>query len=357
MKFDFVIGNPPYQEESEGEVSRSNAQKPRTNVFQFFQEQADNLCEKSSCLVYPGGRWIHQSGKGLKNFGKAQINDKHLSKVIFYPKSRTLFPSTDIPDGITIVVKDQQKVSSGFEYVYVGDAGEETILMDNPGDELMPLNPKDAAIMNKIGIFVKKYGLSYLHDAILPRSLFAIESTFFEKNPGSVRPYEDGMIIDPATEIKLFTNDKSGAGGRSIWFVAKKDSIKQNQKYISEWQVVVSSAHPGGQDGRDSQLSIIDDMSAFGRARVALRSFATKREAENFYAYAKCRFIRYAFLMTDEALGSVAKRVPDLKDYSDNQKLIDFSADIDRQICNLLDLSFEEIDYIASRVQNVKEIG
>lgn len=353
-KFDFVVGNPPYQEESEGVASKSNGQKPRTNIFHFFQEQADVVCKQSSCMVYPGGRWIHQSGKGLKNFGKKQINDVHLSKVMFYPKSSTLFPSIDIPDGISVVIKNRQKVSHGFEYVYMDDKCEESIQMDNPGDELMPLNPKDASIMSKIDRFVKKYGLSYLHDAILPRSLFAIESTFVEQNPDIVRPYEDGMIINPASDVKLFTNDKSGAGGRSMWFVTRKDAIKQNQKYISEWQVVVSSAHPGGQDGRDSQMAIIDNMSAFGRARVALRSFATKREAENFYAYANSLFIRYAFLMTDEALGSVAKRVPDLKDYSDNQMLIDFHNDIDKQMHNLLCLTSEEIDYIGNLVGEKK---
>lgn len=74
--FDYVIGNPPYQKESSDSVSKSNGQKPMTNIFQYFQNAADELTEDTSVLVYPGGRWIHQSGKGMQNFGKDQINDK-----------------------------------------------------------------------------------------------------------------------------------------------------------------------------------------------------------------------------------------------------------------------------------------
>ena len=69
----------------------------------------------------------------------------------------------------------------------------------------------------------------------------------------------------------------------------RKEKIAKNQSifYIDEWQVVVSSAHPGGQEGRDNQISIIDNHSAFGRARVALKSFKTEQEAQNFFKYVK----------------------------------------------------------------------
>lgn len=52
MKFDYVIGNPPYQEESETE-STTNGQKPRKNIFQHFQLQADEIATESSVLIYP----------------------------------------------------------------------------------------------------------------------------------------------------------------------------------------------------------------------------------------------------------------------------------------------------------------
>ena len=69
MKFDFVIGNPPYQEEAESE-STSNGQKPRKNIFQHFQIQADKIAKESSVLIYPGGRWMHQSRSEERRVGK-----------------------------------------------------------------------------------------------------------------------------------------------------------------------------------------------------------------------------------------------------------------------------------------------
>ena len=48
--FDYVIGNPPYQKESSDSVSKSNGQKPMTNIFQYFQNAADELTEDLSLI-------------------------------------------------------------------------------------------------------------------------------------------------------------------------------------------------------------------------------------------------------------------------------------------------------------------
>lgn len=90
-----------------------------TNIFQYFQKAADELAENASVLIYPGGRWIHQSGKGMQNFGKEQINDKSLSRVEFYPDAEELFGNAaSLSDGITIVTKNFKKTTDGFTYVY-----------------------------------------------------------------------------------------------------------------------------------------------------------------------------------------------------------------------------------------------
>lgn len=73
MKFDVVIGNPPYQEVV-AKKETNNGQKRVANIFQYFQELSDNLGECVS-LIYPGKRWIHRSGKGMSKFGLQQINE------------------------------------------------------------------------------------------------------------------------------------------------------------------------------------------------------------------------------------------------------------------------------------------
>ena len=336
MNFNAIVGNPPYQLTTAKQES-NNGQKTVTNIFQYFQLISDDLAKYTS-MIYPGKRWIHRSGKGLEQFGYNQINDVKLSLLEFFPDSTDLFKNVGIADGLSIVFKDKSKRTAGFDYVYSIHGHKMFRHIDAPGDELVTLDPSDAEITNCITHGIIKYKFSYLADSIFPRNLFSIESSFVEENPTLVREYNIGDTFDKDSEIKLFTNDKAGKAGRARWYIAKKEIIKTNANLLPYWKVVVSSANAGGQK-RSNQIAIVDNYSAFGRSRVALKVFKTKREAENFYKYATSDFIRYTFLLTDESLTSLAKQVPDIIDYTDNNAYINFSEDISTQLYNLFDIS------------------
>ena len=349
MKWDFCVGNPPYQEEVAKKETK-NGQKRSKSIFHYFQIAADEITNISSVLIYPAARWIHRSGKGMQEFGLSQINDPRLQKLIVYPQASDVFPSTEIADGVSIVVKRTAKKTNEFQYIYKrGTLNAETV-MQSPGQDLIPLDPNNLIIINKIKKFVQKKQLVFLYESVLSRKLFGIESDFVENNPDKVRPISDKF--DPKTEIKVFTNDKAGKAGRATWFIASKDIVQQNQHLINEWQVVVSSASPGAQK-RDNQMEIVDNHSVFGRSRVALKSFKTEKEAKNFYAYAKSNIIRYTMLLTYENLTSFAKLVPDIIDYTD-KSFVDFSKDIDAQLCKALGLTNEEYQYIVKNVKSIR---
>ena len=313
------------------------------SIFHHFQIISEKLGRFTS-LIYPGARWIHRSGKGLEQFGLKQINDKHLSLLAYYPNSTDVFKEVAIADGLSIVLKDMDKTQEGFTYCYSKQGETVYTKCSFPGTELFPLNPRDFLIVKKIDDFVKK-SFAFLHDSILPRSLFSIESDFVEKNPTLVREYVDEKSFNPEMEIKLFTNDKAGKSGRARWYVANKDIITTGREYLDKWKVIVSSANAGGQK-RSNQIAIADNHSAFGRSRVALKSFDTEKEAQNFLKYASSEIIRFAFLLTDESLTSLAKKVPDLLDYSDNNGIIDYDEDVDNQLYRLLGLNDEDRQYI-----------
>lgn len=155
--------------------------------------------------------------------------------------------------------------------------------------------------------------------------------------------------IRDAEEVKLFTNGKAGKAGRAQWYVAKRNVIEGNKEFIDQWKVVVSRANAGGQK-RDWQIEVFDNHSAFGRARVGLGSFKTKAEAENFYAYCTTYLIRFLFLMTEESLTSLARKVPDVLDYTKNNKLLDFTKDLNAQLYALCGLTAAEVKYIEKTI-------
>ena len=346
MKFNAIVGNPPYQIEVAKKQSETNGQATRKNIFQMFQILANALNPCFISMIYPGGRWIHRSGKGMEQFGLQQINDKMLEKVVFFPNSQEIFESVDIPDGISVVFKNRGKISSQFEYVYKEGGVIQDVIVNAPGERLIAINPRNDLIICKVEKFVEQKGLRFISDRILPRSLFGIESEFVEQNPKKVKILTADYQLDVDEEIKLFVNDKAGSAGRTRWYVVNRKLVKQSIEYIDQWQVVVSSAHPGGQEDRDWQLAIIDNHSAFGRSRVALGSFKTKVEAENFYKFCRSALVRFMFLMTDEALTSLGKKVPDLMDYTKKNPLVDFTKDLDEQLNKLVGLTKNEVEYI-----------
>ena len=347
-KFDVVVGNPPYQQETTDKTS-NNGQKSRKNIFHLFQIEADKIANDTTALIYPAGRWIHQSGKGVASFGLAQINDPSLAKIIYYPNSKDVFgTAADLADGVSIVIKNKNKNNEGFEYEYDSPSFHKTIHQINPGEELMPLDPRNGEIIDHIDSFVRINNLKYMHSGILPRSLFGIESDYIQNHKSSTFEYIQGEEV-PSGMIKAFTNDRAGKSGRAKWFVIPKKDVKKGNDSIYKWKVVVSSANAGGQK-RDNQLEIIDNQSVFGRSRVALKTFNTAEEAQNFYKYMKSYVIRFAFLMTDEALTSLGKKVPDLLNYKSDNGIIDFSGDVNAQLFDLLGLSDREKDYIIKYV-------
>ena len=341
MKFNAIVGNPPYQEVVDQKES-TNGQKVSISIFQYFQTISEKI-GKYTALIYPGSRWIHRSGKGLEKFGLTQMNDPHLALLEFFPCSKDIFKDVAIADGLSIVLKNMEKKECGFTYKYSVDGKTITIQANNPGNDMFSLNPQDNDIIKKLDKAIKSFGC--LHNSILPRNLFSIESNFVEKNPSLVKEYNDGDYYNPQTEIKLFTNDKAGKSGRARWYIANKNVITSGSEYLNKWKVIVSSANAGGQK-RSNQIAIVDNHSAFGRSRVALKTFETEKEAQNFFKYATSEIIRFAFLLTDESLTSLAKKVPDLLDYSDNNGIIDYDGDLNLQIYRLFCIDYKNQQYI-----------
>lgn len=101
MKFDFVIGNPPYQEQTDSESSRMPP------VYDKFMDASYRVGEKVE-LITPA-RFLFNAGYTPKAWNEKMLADPHF-KVLFYePNSSSIFPNTDIKGGIAISYRDDKQ--------------------------------------------------------------------------------------------------------------------------------------------------------------------------------------------------------------------------------------------------------
>jgi len=128
--------------------------------------------------------------------------------------------------------------------------------------------------------------------------------------------------------------------------------LKQPETKEPFADVASPSANAGGQK-RDCQLELLDNHSAFGRSRVALGMFKTKTEAENFMRFCQSDIVRFLFLMTDEALTTLAKEVPWFHEWKTADGLLDFNDDVNKQLCTLFKLTKPEATYVTKTTRTL----
>ncbi len=128
--------------------------------------------------------------------------------------------------------------------------------------------------------------------------------------------------------------------------------LKQPETKEPFADVASPCANAGGQK-RDWQLELLDNHSAFGRSRVALGMLKTKTEAENFMKFCQSNIVRFLFLMTDEALTTLAKEVPWFHEWKTADGLLDFTRDINTQLCTLFKLTKPETAYVTKTIHTL----
>ena len=91
MKFDAVVGNPPYQENAKGESTKD------TPIYNFFYDLAEKVGSKY-CLISPA-RFLFNAGSTDKNWNQKMLTDKHIKVEYYEQNSAKVFPNTDIKGG------------------------------------------------------------------------------------------------------------------------------------------------------------------------------------------------------------------------------------------------------------------
>lgn len=275
MKFDVIIGNPPYQLETGGYGRQA---KP---IYHLFIQQAIKLNPRYLTMIIPS-RWF-AGGMGLDKFRDMMINDKHIIKLVDFPNSKDCFPQNSISGGVCYFLRDKN-VESDCEFINLANNHEEKKIRSLNEFPVLVRYNKAIDIIRKVTL-QKEKTLDTIASSLMPFGL----STNVR---GNIKRNDNNEII-------LHTSE-------GIRFV-KTSIVTKGFEYIDKFKILISktgSEHAGepGKDGKynvfSASLKIIGPNEICTHSYFVLGAFSNKQEAYNLLKYLKTKFVRFLVLQS-----------------------------------------------------------
>jgi len=227
MRFDVIIGNPPYQL-SDGGFGRSS-----TPIYQKFIRQAKNLKPKFITMIVPS-RWF-AGGKGLNDFRKEMLNDDQIRTIVDYTDSTDVFPGVDIAGGICYFLWERD--TSGPCKIINNNKNEKSI-------SIRPLNEFDTLIRNGLAVSII-------------RKVHSKNEGNLSNQVSSAKPFGLRTYVRPTNKGNLRLRWSGGEG------FFEREKVFIGLEMIDDWKVITSKVsydHGGMPDknGARRVFSIID---------------------------------------------------------------------------------------------------
>jgi len=323
MKFDVVIGNPPYQEET-----KDTSDKP---IYNYFMSEAYKFADKV-CFITPA-RFLFNAGKTPKKWNAKMLNDKHLKVAYYEQDSSNVFPNTDIKGGVAITYRDTQKD--------FGKIGTFTHFEELNSILRKVVNNSFESIEPIVGVqldykFKKEFNISQV----------GLKTNVFNKQK---HLFTDSRVTD--TQIAIL-----GLNGRNrIYKYIEEEYFILPQNH-QKWKVYLPTSNGSGAIGEVLSTPLIGEpLIGHTETFIGIGEFDNQEEAENLLKYIKTKFARTmlgTLKITQHNLASTWKNVP-LQNFTNNSD-IDWSqsiAQIDQQLYKKYGLSEKEIAFIEEKVR------
>ena len=356
--FDYVIGNPPYQE------SRDTTKD--MPVYNYFMDEAYKVSCKTE-LITPA-RFLFNAGATPKTWNNKMLNDEHFKVLKYEPKSSVVFANTDIKGGVAIHYRDNNEKYSKIEIF-------------TPFDEL-----------NSIKIKVLSYSnFSSLNTIMYPYSTYTISEAFWNEFPKLKAEVEyisknrnklskeekDGKLsnfrIITTNIFDLLPNvffEKEPKDNKEYVCLMGRQNGHRCSKYIlskyidvgenyDKWKVVIPAVNGSGVIGEVlSTPLIVKPQIGYTQTFLGIGSVNSKEEADAIYKYICGKFSRVCLgilKITQHNPPEKWKYVP-LQDFTSNSD-IDWSKsihEIDLQLYKKYGLDDKEIEFIESHVKEME---
>jgi len=286
MRFDVIIGNPPYQM-SDGGGGGGSA----IPIYHKFIETAKKLSPKFLIMIIPS-RW-YSGGKGLDKFREEMLNDKRISKIFDFPNSSDCFPGVEIKGGVCYFL---------WEKDYSGEC-QITNINNNKKDLL-----KRPLLEKNLNFFIR-----YNKSISIIRKVLNFNENKFDKLVSPRRPY--GISADFRGKKTQSKNDLRIYQNKGFGFIEQK-KVNQGNKNIFKHKIFISKAYGAG----ESFPHQIINVPFYGKpgdicteTYLEIGPFKNKQECENTISYIKTKFFRFLVLMiknTQNTSRSVYRLVP-----------------------------------------------
>lgn len=324
MKFDVIIGNPPYQLSDQGDSKEGARQRGGAiPIYHLFVQQAKKLQPRFLIMITPS-RWF-SGGRGLDAYRQEMLEDGRISHLVDYPVSGECFPGVEIKGGVSYFLWDRDRM---------GDCEVKTIRGNNTSTLKRTLLEKGSDIFVRFNESIE----------ILKKVLLKKEKSFsnFVSNqkPFGLRTFFAGEKKGGKNSFKIYTNKGYG-------FVKNKD-ITQNSDWINQHKIYISMAYGAGEDFPHQIINkpfYGEPGTCCTETYLVIGPFESKKIAENVISYIKTKFFRFLVMLrknTQHASKGVYAFVP-AQDFSESWT--------DEKLYKKYKLTKEEIEFIESMIR------
>ncbi len=340
MKFDFAIGNPAYQEETDSDSTR------KLPVYNSFMDETFKIADVVE-LITPA-RFLFNGGQTPKAWNQKMLEDPYF-KVLHYERDASkIFSNTEIKGGVAITYRNALK-----------ECG--PIMAFVPYTEL-------SSILKKAGAKDVAESLTDIADSSNTYDL----KNIYAEHP-DYRKYigDEGRHSQLKTNVlninPIFTDNPTEKNDYMVWGLVNgkrgvkychRRYLKSEHKSLFKYKVLVPKATGSGMFGDTlSEMMVVKPEVAFTQTFLSIGTFDTEKEALNLLKYLKtktCRALLYVLKITQDNLPAVWRYVPK-QDFTSKSD-IDWSksiSEIDQQLYKKYGLSKDEISFIEN---NVKEM-
>ncbi|PMC56319.1 hypothetical protein CJ205_08415 [Dolosicoccus paucivorans] len=353
MKFDVVVGNPPYQENDNGIREGGAANASARPLYHHFFNMAKTVANEKVNLVFPA-RWLSGAGRGLGKFMKEMLEDKHIRSMTVYKKSSTVFPNTEIKGGVLYLTHD--KNYQGKAQVQVEDTTGEVSRYESY------LNSAGSGVFIPFGELVTIYEKVSAKEDLANNSIQTITSssrpfglrTDFFRNQKKYNLPPIAEERESETDIEIIGLER---GKRVFRYIPEEYPIPYGLEYVDCWKVLTPYAYGSGNFGeRPPQLLVGSPKQIVTETFLVMGLFETDFEAEALKKYFQTKFFRalIGILKTTQHSTTTYGLIP-LQDFTPNSD-VDWTkevSEIDHQLYRKYELSEEEVDFIERKVKEV----